>query len=138
MQADWRWTHGYVENVAAAIARVLVDSRTAGEIYNLGEAETPTEEVRIRALEEAVGWGGEVITLPEDELPDHLQAPFDWTYNLETVTSRIREELGFADPIDPTDALRQTADWERPHLSEVAAQEPFNYAAEDQAVQERE
>src|SRR5579872_4381321 len=38
--AGWRWTHGYVENVAAAIAVAATDPRTAGSIYNIGEHET--------------------------------------------------------------------------------------------------
>ncbi len=38
-QAQWRWTRGYVENVAAAIALAAIDERAAGRIYNIGEAE---------------------------------------------------------------------------------------------------
>jgi len=134
-QANWRWTHGYVENVAAAIAQAVVDSRASGRIYNVGEWETPTEANRIQALGDAVGWEGQVITLPEKDLPGHLQAPFDWSYKLETDTSRIREELGFEGPVDRIDALRRTAEWERPHLSKVVAEEQLDYEAEENAVE---
>ena len=134
-QANWRWTHGYVENVAATIARAVVDSRASARVYNVGEWETPTEANRIQALGDAVGWEGQVITLPEKDLPGHLQAPFDWSYKLETDTSRIREELGHEDPVDFADALQRTAEWERPHLSEVVEEEQLNYEAEEDAVE---
>src|SRR5579884_249969 len=35
--ARWRWTRGYVTNVAAAIALAVTDERAAGQVYNLGE-----------------------------------------------------------------------------------------------------
>src|SRR5207249_1224013 len=38
--AQWRWTRGYVENVAAAIALAVVDERAIGRIYNVGEPRT--------------------------------------------------------------------------------------------------
>ncbi len=42
-QADWRWTRGYVENVAAAIVLALLDERASGHVYNVGEREARTE-----------------------------------------------------------------------------------------------
>ncbi|MCK9912132.1 NAD-dependent epimerase/dehydratase family protein, partial [Microbacteriaceae bacterium K1510] len=40
--ADWRWTRGYVEDVAAAIVLAVTDERAAGHIYNVGEPEAMT------------------------------------------------------------------------------------------------
>jgi uncharacterized protein YbjT (DUF2867 family) len=37
--ASWRWTHGYVEDVAAAVALAVMDERAAGRTYNVGEAD---------------------------------------------------------------------------------------------------
>lgn len=37
-QASWRWVHGYVENVAAAIALAVESENAAGRIYNVGRA----------------------------------------------------------------------------------------------------
>ena len=76
-----------------------------------------------------------MITLPEKDLPSHLQAPFDWSCKLETDTSRIREELGYEDPADCTDPLRRTAEWERPHLLEVVAEEQLDHEDEENAVE---
>ncbi len=40
--ASWRWTHGYVEDVAAAIALAVTDERAAGRVYNVGEQDPPS------------------------------------------------------------------------------------------------
>lgn len=42
--ANWDWTRGYVENIAAAIALVVTDERSTGCIYNVGEGEVLTME----------------------------------------------------------------------------------------------
>ena len=54
--AGWRWTHGYVENVADAIALAAIDPRTSGRVYNIGEVDPPTTRDRLRAFVEATGW----------------------------------------------------------------------------------
>ena len=41
-EARWKWTHGYVENVADAIVLAATDERAAGRIYNVGEPFTFT------------------------------------------------------------------------------------------------
>lgn len=92
-QAQWRWTHGYVENVAAAIALAVTEPQAAGNVYNVGEETTPTEAERVRKLSEVVGWTGEVVELPPENLPDHLQSPFNWQYELATDTAPHTQRL---------------------------------------------
>jgi len=134
-QAQWRWTHGYVDNVAAAIALAATDEQAAGWVYNVGERETPTEAQRVQKLAEIVGWTGEVIDLPHEELPDHLQAPFNWKYELATDTSRIRDELSYSEPTSWEEALEQTVAWEEMNVSGTTEDGQFDYAAEDEAVE---
>lgn len=52
-RARWRWTRGYVENVADAIALVVTDNRASGRVYNVGEPEALTEMEWVRAIGEA-------------------------------------------------------------------------------------
>ena len=89
---DWRWTHGFVDNVAAAIALAVLDDRAAGKTYNVGEASTPTVAERLRFL---------------PARPDH--ALFDRTANFEQDivydTSRIRRELGYREVVDERKAM---------------------------------
>lgn len=54
-EAHWRWTHGYVENVAHAITLAVVDDRAADRIYNVGEPFTLSMEERVQKISEATG-----------------------------------------------------------------------------------
>jgi nucleoside-diphosphate-sugar epimerase len=133
-QAEWRWTHGYVENVAQAIALAVVDDRGAGKIYNVGEAETPTVADRVRRIGGLVGWNGTVVPLESDRLPLHLRGPYQPHQDLVMETSGIRDELGFVEVRSKDEGLRRTIEWERanppPGGDPVAAE----YAAEDAAL----
>lgn len=135
-QAQWRWTHGYVENVAAAIARTATDERAAGQIYNVGETTTPPTAERVKAIGRVVGWTGEVVPLPADQLPEHLQAPFEWRYELATDTCRLRDGLDFQPPVPFEEAVRRTAAWERAQRPADFGSLEDEYAAEDAALRD--
>jgi nucleoside-diphosphate-sugar epimerase len=135
-QARWRWTRGYVENVAAAIALAVTNGRAAGCIFNVGENPTPTEREWVERIGAAAGWHGKVVTVPSDELPTHLRQPLDWRYDLHTSTVRIRRELGYAEPVSPQGAWERTFAWERSHLRKV--DRPDYYAAEDAVLNTRQ
>jgi len=47
---NWRWTHGHVENVAAAIVIAALHSAAARRVYNVGEPHTPTMAERLARL----------------------------------------------------------------------------------------
>jgi nucleoside-diphosphate-sugar epimerase len=116
-QAQWRFSHGYVENIAAAIALAVTDDRAAGGIYNLGEAFTPTLLERIQRLGNLVNWHGEIVTIPKAQLPSHLQMNLQWQYHLAMDTTRFRDELGYVEPIPEAEALQQTIAWEQEKLT---------------------
>ena len=102
----------------------------------MGEATTPTAAERVETLGQVVGWTGEVVSLPPDQLPDHLQAPSDWRYELATDTQCLYDVLDFHPPVSFEAALRRTADWERAQRS-TGADSPINeYAAEDAALRQ--
>ncbi len=132
--ANWRWTHGYVEDVASAIALAVTDERAAGRVYNVGEAEPLPWAEWVREIGRAAGWDGEVVAVPEDRLPQHL----DWGLNTEqhwfVDTTRIRHQLGYAEEIPREEALRRTVAWERAHPPENVDPASFDYAAEDAAL----
>jgi nucleoside-diphosphate-sugar epimerase len=120
--------------VAAAIATAATDERAAGQIYNVGEAETPTTAKRVRRLAAVVGWDGDVVPVPASDLPEPLQAPGNWQYELATDTRRLRDELGYAPPVAEAEALRRTVEWER---AQRAATDAPDYAAEDEVLKSR-
>jgi nucleoside-diphosphate-sugar epimerase len=135
-QADWLWTRGYVENVAAAIVLALLDERASGHVYNVGEREARTEAAWLRTLGHAIGWTGSVVPLSPERLPAHLRTSFDWRYHLATDTSRLRDELGFREPISEEEALRRTLEWERFNAVQDDTAGQFDYAAEDAALRD--
>jgi nucleoside-diphosphate-sugar epimerase len=132
--AGWRWTRGYVENVAAAIALVVLDGRAAGRVYNAGETPALTEAAWVRAIGAATGWRGAVVALPPARLPAHLATPLateqDWVLD----TRRLRAELGFAEPVAFAEGLRRTVAWQRAHPPAALDPARFAYAAEDAAL----
>jgi nucleoside-diphosphate-sugar epimerase len=132
-QAGWRWTRGYVENVAAAVAHAATDDRAIGRIYNIGEANARSEAEWVAEVGRACGWRGEVVTVPRAILPG-LAPAFDWRYHLVTDTGRLRAQLGFVEPVALAKALQRTVDWERAHPPSEAGSPEFDYAAEDAAL----
>jgi dTDP-D-glucose 4,6-dehydratase len=54
-----------------------------------------------------------------------------WTID----TTRIREELGYREPVAQADAIRRTIEWERANPTESSPHE-FDYDAEDEALRQ--
>ncbi|MBD3335909.1 MAG: NAD-dependent epimerase/dehydratase family protein [Candidatus Eisenbacteria bacterium] len=137
LQADyagWRWTRAYVENVAAAVALAVTDERAAGRIYNVGAARSLTMIEWVRAIGRAAGWEGRIVTLPADEIPEHLRETMDLRQELVTDSGRIRRELGYAEPVPFEEGLRRTVAWEAENPPESFDPAQFDYAAEDEAL----
>jgi nucleoside-diphosphate-sugar epimerase len=131
--ARWQGAMGYVENVAAAIALAATSDAAAGRTYNVAEAETLAWGEWARAVGQAAGWDGRVVTLPRDRTPKHLLPPFPTEQHWTTDSSRVRNELGYREPVARETALARTVEWERAHpprFDEAA----YDYEAEDRAI----
>ncbi|HYK41911.1 MAG TPA: NAD-dependent epimerase/dehydratase family protein [Thermoanaerobaculia bacterium] len=112
-QAAFRWTHGYVEDVAEAVVLAVCRERAKGRVYNVGEADAPTTAQRIDAFGRALGWKGSVVAVDESSLPAHLAAsPGAFRQDLIYDTSRIRGELDWKEAVPADEAFRRTAAWE--------------------------
>jgi nucleoside-diphosphate-sugar epimerase len=132
-EASWRDSHGYVENVAAAIALAAADDRAAGRVYNVADTAGITQKEWVRSVAAAAGWKGEIAVLPDDRLPAHLREDMVAEQHLVADTSRIRNELGWREEIPLDEALRRTVAWERAHPPKTVDPAKFDYAAEDAA-----
>jgi nucleoside-diphosphate-sugar epimerase len=130
-QAAWRWTHGYVENVADAIALAVVDDRAAGKIYNVGELETPTVAERVRQIGQVAGWSGEIRAVKAERLPFHLRTPYTTHQDLVMDTGRLRLELGWVETYSTDEGIRRTVEWERDNPPGTGDPEVADYEAED-------
>ena len=93
--AQWHFSRGYVENVSAAIALAIENNRSAGEVYNVADSETLPEEEWVRAIGKVVAWKGDVVSAPQEALPQHLQTKTNWEQDWEVDTAKIREQLGY-------------------------------------------
>ncbi len=133
-QCEWRWTRGYVENVAAAIALAVTDERAAGGIYNVGEPKALSEAEWVRVVGDTAGWNGAIVAMPEEILPAHLASPYNWRQSLAAETSRIRTELGYQEKIPPEEAQQKAVEWERANPPVEIDAKRFDYAAEDLAL----
>lgn len=130
-RARWRWTKGYVEDLAAAVVLTVTGDRAAGRIYNVGERETLTWAEWVRAIGHAADWDGKVVVVSRDRLPTHLVPDENTAQHLVVDTTRIRDELGYREHVSREEALRRTIAWERTHPPEQVDPEQFDYAAED-------
>jgi nucleoside-diphosphate-sugar epimerase len=94
-QPQWRWTHGYVENVASAIVLAALHPAAANRLYNVGEAYTPTIAERLRDL-------------PSSSLPMAPATGYDFRHDIAYDTTRIRTELGYKERATYSDGLQRT------------------------------
>ena len=92
----WRWTHGHVKNVAAAISLATRHSSARRSIFNVGEAHTPT-------MGERLAW------LPKREVSKGTAPPFEYRQQYVVETSKVRNELGYADVVDEKLSMIQLA-----------------------------
>lgn len=120
-----------MENVAHAIRLAVTDARAAGRTYNVGEADPLSRAAWIQAIGRVAGWTGAVVPLPQDQLPAHLQADYDWSQHLVTDTTRIRQELGYREVVSRDETLKRTVVWESTNPPVEVDPARFDYAAEE-------
>ncbi|MGR4864139.1 NAD-dependent epimerase/dehydratase family protein [Caulobacter sp. LARHSG274] len=109
--ASWRATFGYVDDVAAGIALAAVDPRAAGETFNLGRANTPTNLAWAATFAEHLAWPGEVQLAHPRVARGALAsavAGLDLGYPLFLDNARIRRRLGYSEPTPLEEALART------------------------------
>jgi len=92
---QWRWTHGFVENVAAAIVLAATHPAAAGHTYNVGEEQTPTV-------------GERLVGMPASAVPTDHDNSFNFAQDIAYDTRRIRAELGYKEIVPYEEGLRRT------------------------------
>lgn len=134
--ANWRWMRGYVEDVAEAIALAVTNEMAAGRIYNVAEPEAFSEWEWIREIAKAVGWPGEIVVLPTEQLPEKMRGKADYRQHMVVDSSRIRRELGYAEIVPRAEALRKTIEWERVNPPKMEPDD-FDYQLEDKVLSQK-
>lgn len=130
-QANWRCTHGYIRDVANAIAVAATHPQAERQIYNLGERDTPTIAERLHLLARAAGYKGKILVVPERMAPAHLKDELrDYRNDIIMDTGRIRRELGYTDTTPEKQIWAETVAWERSQM------EPFKMTDEQVAAED--
>jgi nucleoside-diphosphate-sugar epimerase len=132
--AAWHSPRGYVENVAAAIALAATDNRATRRIYNVCEHPAFSELEWARKIAAAMQWEGDFVVLPVERTPPHLRKPGNTAQHWTASSARIRQELGYQEPVALEDAIRRTISWEIENPPTEVSGAQFDYAAEDAAV----
>jgi nucleoside-diphosphate-sugar epimerase len=130
--ATWRATRGYVEDVAAAIARAAT-APGSSRVYNVGDPDALTEFEWAQLVAHAAGWNGELVALDDDRVPAHLRLDGNTAQHWVADTSLVRRELRLGDPVPRAEAIRRTIAWERATPVTSGTQQS-DYAAEDAAL----
>lgn len=126
--AAWRWTKGYVEDIAHGVYLAVVNPQAANKVYNLGEEITPSFADWVRTIGSLAGWEGEILTVPKDRLPESLQSGINTVQDLLVDTTLARNDLGYRERVPLAEGLARTIAWERAH---PIAGEEVDYTAED-------
>lgn len=130
-EARWRWTYGYIDNVATAIALAVTNERASGRIYNVGEETTLSLEERVRQVGQLAGWRGRIVLAPKGSLPEALKWGINVEQDVVVDSARIRKELGYREVVAMDEAMKRTVAWESENPPDEIDAKAFDYAAED-------
>lgn len=133
-KANWRFSRGFVKDMAHAIVLSALDQRPGSKIYNVGEMTAFSELEWIQKIHHAASGNLETICLPDEMLPSHLKEPLAWEQDLVINTKKIREELQYQELSSPEDAVLASVDWIRKHPPTTIDDQLFDYPAEDKAI----
>jgi nucleoside-diphosphate-sugar epimerase len=132
---------GYVDDIARAVALALESPRGVGRTYNVGHERVLTVWGIADLVAQVMGHQWEIVPVPAGSLPptNPYAAPYPIVYDLD----RIRTELGFRESVSLEEGMRRTAAWLAEHppspetwpLARYLTHDPFDYAAEDEAIE---
>lgn len=132
--AAWRGCRGYVENMAEAVALCVTEAKAANNVYHVA-APTVTEKEWVSRIAKAMSWQGDVLTLPNEQLPKNLQRSYNFSQDWSLDSSFIRTQLDYRERISTDEGVRRTVAWEQDNPPEDIDLEQFNYSSEDATVE---
>ena len=132
-RANGLFTHGDVDDMARGVVAAVEadDEAVAGEVFNLGEATTPTMRLRAEQILSATGSSAVLVEVPDDVLPPDLGITAHVAQPLLVSSAKAAERLGWQ-PSDPAAALARTVAWHLEHPP--AADGDDDFSADDSAL----
>jgi nucleoside-diphosphate-sugar epimerase len=134
-ESSWRWARAYVGNVADAIVLAATNERAARRVYNVAEPRTPTQIEWLRDVGRIAGWPGDVVVVPDELMPPSPSGVANnYAQPMVVDSTRIREELGYAERVSWDEGIARAIAWERAHPPERVNPKWVDFAAEDAAL----
>lgn len=65
-----------------------------------------------RKIAAATGWTADFVVLPWDRTPEHLRQPGNSAQHWEADSTRIRNALGYREPVSIEEGIRRTIEWD--------------------------
>ncbi|OLD11265.1 MAG: hypothetical protein AUJ06_00720 [Chloroflexi bacterium 13_1_40CM_3_70_6] len=137
--AGWRGTLAYSENVAAAIALAASRPQTRG-VFNVGDPVPTAIGDLVVAIARAAGCTGRVVRVPAERLPESMRPGAGMAQELVMDSNRIRNELGFREPVTAEAGLRSAVEWmlgHPPTADDPMGRLELDYVAEDALLSAR-
>ncbi|MEM9620173.1 MAG: epimerase [Pseudomonadota bacterium] len=132
--------HGCAANMAHAVLLSVDHEATArGQIYNCGDEKVMSLKQVVQICAEALDYDLEIISMPYDlAVCARPLMGQPWSAHRVFDLSKIKQDLGYRDIVDPVAGLTDAARWyvDNPigEYGEKVLQDPFDYAAEDALV----
>lgn len=105
----------YVENIAHGIV-LTAQKGPVGEIYNLADHQVFSELEWNQMIAKLMGWNGEFVVTSDDGEFELVKA-VNLDQHLVVDSTKIRNELGFAEIVPLETGLLRTIQWEREHYN---------------------
>ena len=135
--AAFRSSRTHVDNAAHAVALAVANDEARGRVYNVGEPDALSWIEWARLIASHLRWPGELVVAPSEQMPTELRdkRPDMWDHHLIVETSRIRQELGYAELVGRAEGLERALGWySQSPPSDPAAATGLDYQTEDEAI----
>jgi nucleoside-diphosphate-sugar epimerase len=102
--ANFRWSRGYVGNVADMLLACAADRRPGNRIYNLGYPEGTSNIELYEMVVDVIGWEGRIVVTedgtdpPKEDLTQHFTGDI----------SKFRREFNYSDRVSMEEAVKLT------------------------------
>jgi len=135
--AHWRASRAYAANIGHGIALAITKEQAIGEIFNIAEKNPLSTLEWVQLISKACGWKGSIVLTGPESTPDHLNIKMNTAQHLIGDTQKIREMLGYSEPISQAQSILRTVEWESenaPSIPDDQMEKIFDYAAEDNVL----
>jgi nucleoside-diphosphate-sugar epimerase len=125
------WTSLHVDEAASGILAALDQpEKSAGEVFNLGEAQTYTMKARAQLILAAAGHEAQLVRVPDELVPADLRLTVDWSQHLLVSSDKARRILGWQ-PSDPVEGISRSVRW---HLAHPPTDASSDFSEDDRAL----